>query len=286
VPNGVSFNHRLDLYRRSFWASDLPLIWERLALWLLLLTCYLRSIYLLSVTDDTRAFMRTTAWAAFVTALESTGQGLNRLSGTIDDIRIRMTQEQADLDNVQKDTHKMQDSLHDAQQALQKQQEKLSDLDQLLKSFYEARKTEAFDTKTDSPSLVALKHDDTHSTIYIVLSSAPIPQTLDLQWHVYAQPKNSYFTYDNIVVFRWGQLLDSFRMQQLLVTYVADPKQKPVWSKLSLKANRVIAGNEPLIYGYMKLDPVFNRLIEQANGDVSRITMEEYKAAVRAESSH
>src|SRR5438046_7477659 len=90
-----------------------------------LVTC---AAFICLALPTTRAFMRTTAWAAFVTALESTGQGLNRLSRTIDDIRIRMTQEQGDLDNVQKDTQKMQVSLHDAQQALQKQQEKLSDL--------------------------------------------------------------------------------------------------------------------------------------------------------------
>lgn len=283
--NGISFNHRLDLYRRSFGLAAY-LSYGKNWRFGFYFSLVIGAAFICVALPTTRAFMRTTAWAAFVTGLESTGQGLNRLSRTIDDIRIRMTQEQADLDNVQKDTQKMQGSLHDAQQALQKQQEKLSDLDQLLKSFYEARKTEAFDTKTDSPSLVALKHDDTHSTIYIVLSSAPIPQTLDLQWHVFAQPKNSYFTYGNVVVFRWGQSLDSFRTQQLSVTYVPDPKQKPVWSKLSLKANRVMADNEPLIYGYMNLDPVLNRLIEQAKGDVSRITMEEHQAAVRAETSH
>ena len=238
--------------------------------------------FLCVALPTTRAFMRTTAWAAFVTALESTGQGLVRLGRTIDDIRTRMTQEQSDLDKVQKDTQKMQGSLHTAQEALQKQQEKLSDLDQLMKSFYEARKTEIFDTKTDSPNLVGLKHDDSHSTIYVVLSAPPIPQSVDLQWHVYAQPKGSYFMFDNIVVFRWGQSLDSFRTQPLSITYVPKPKQKPVWSKLSLTGDRAMADDEPLIYGYPDLDPVMIKLIEDAKGDGSHVTMEAYQAAVRA----
>jgi hypothetical protein len=174
--------------------------------------------------------------------------------------------DQGELDKVQKDTREMQGSLNSAQQALQKQQEKLSDLDQLLTSFYEARKTEIFETKPDSSNLVALKHDDSHVTIYVILSSPPIPQTLDLQWHVFAQPKNSYFIYGNVLMFRWAQSVESFRTQALTVTYVPMPKQKPIGSKLSLRGNRVFMDEEPLIYGYPNLDPVFLRLVEEAKG--------------------
>ncbi|MBA3606950.1 MAG: hypothetical protein H0W43_00310 [Chthoniobacterales bacterium] len=90
----------------------------------------------------TRSFLRTTAWVAFVTGLEATGQGLVRLNSTIDNIRAGMKRDQSELDKVQQDTRQMQVSLHDAQQALEKQQQKTADLDQLLNSIYEARNTE------------------------------------------------------------------------------------------------------------------------------------------------
>jgi hypothetical protein len=239
--------------------------------------------FLLTALPATRAFLRTTAWAAFVTALESTGQGLVRLNKTIDDVRTGMQHDRDELAKVQKDTGRMQGSLRDAQQRLENQQAKLADIDQLLKSFYEARKTEAFDTKTDSTDLIVLKHDDTHATIYILLSAPPIPQTVDIQWHVYAQPKNSYLVVNNVIIFRWGQSVESFRSQQLTVTYVAEPKEKPLYSKLSITDNRVRADEDPLMYGYLNLDPVILTLAKGSKDPNARITMEQFRAAAKAQ---
>jgi hypothetical protein len=110
--------------------------------------------------------------------------------------------------------------------------------------------------------LIALPHDPTHSTIYILLKSPPIPQTVDVQWHIFAQPKNSYFLVGNMVIFRWGQSIDRFREQQLSVTYVDKPKAKPTYSALTLNDNRVMADSEPLIYGFPDLDPVITTLMQ------------------------
>jgi hypothetical protein len=194
-----------------------------------------------------------------------------------------MQHDRDELAKVQKDTGRMQSSLRDAQQRLENQQAKLADIDQLLKSFYEARKTEAFDTKTDSTDLIALKHDDTHATIYILLSAPPIPQTVDIQWHVYAQPKISYHVANNVIIFRWGQSVESFRSQQLTVTYVAEPKQKPLYSKLSISDNRVKADEDPLMYGYFNLDPVILTLAKESKDPNAPITMEQFRAAAKAQ---
>jgi hypothetical protein len=243
------------------------------------------AVFLLVAVPATRGFLRTTAWAAFVTALESTGQGLTRLSRTIDDIRDRMKHDQQELDQVQKETRTMQNSLRTAQTTLQKQQAKIGDLDQLLKAFYEARKTQVFDTKEDSDRLIALEHDASHGTIYVLLSLPPIPQTVDVQWHVFAQPKNAYFLQGNVLVFRWGQSIPSFRAQQLTVTYVAEPKEKAAYSRLSKQTGRVYADDKPMIYGYANLDPVVERFLRSPKGPPSEITLQEFETAVRAEAS-
>lgn len=249
---------------------------------------------------NTRAFMRTTAWAAFVTALESTGQGLIRLTKAVDDIRTGVKNDQGELDKVQKQTQEMQASLGVAQgliqkqqkelgsqqEALQKQQEKLADLDQLITSIYEARRSEIHEATQDSSTLVAVKHDDTHVDVYVSLDSPPIPQTVDLQWHVFAQPKDSFMIYGNVLIFRWGQSLEVFRSHPLTITYVPMPKQNSIDGELSLKDSRVFIGSEPLIYGYYNLDPVFVRLVKQAKGDGSKVTIEAYEAAVKAEYEH
>jgi hypothetical protein len=238
---------------------------------------------LLTALPATRAFLRTTAWAAFVTALESTGQGLVRLNKTIDDVRTGMQHDRDELAKVQTDTGQMQGSLRDAQQGLEKQQVKLADMDQLLKSFYEARKTEVFNTKTDAKDLIALRHDDTHATIYILLSSPPIPQTVDVQWHVYAEPKTSYNVVNNVLIFRWGQSVESFRTQQLTVTYVADPTQKSLYSKLSINDNRVSADEDPLVYGFLNLDPIVLEMAKQSKDPNGSFTLEQFRAAAKAQ---
>lgn len=237
----------------------------------------------------TRDFMRSTAWVAFVTSLEATGQGLIRLNNTINDIRAGMEAEQkkreaqqAELDHVQQETRQMQDSVRIAQETLQKQQEKIADINQLLKAFYEAGTTKHYSSESDSDILIIISHESNRVTLYALLPDSPIPQTLELQYYISVQPRNSYFVDGNLVTFRWGQSESSLRDKPLAFTYVPDPTSEPKFEKLERRGHRVYADGKPLLYGYIENDPVFKKLVE-TKGSHAEITLEELQAALEAE---
>ena len=113
--------------------------------WHTLVALVVSAVFFIIALPVTREFMRTTAWAAFVTSLEATGQGLARLNSAIDAIRAGMEaeqkkreQQQAELGMTQGEIRNMQTSLQVAQQTLNDQQKKLADINQLLKAFYGA----------------------------------------------------------------------------------------------------------------------------------------------------
>lgn len=246
------------------------------------------ALFLVVAVPPTRDFLRTTAWAAFVTSLEATGQGLLRLSKTIDDIRAGMELEQKkresqqkELEQVQTQIKDMQASLRSSQEALDIQQKKLADVDQILKSFYEASTTDTVDTKKDSDRLVIIGHDETHVSIYVVLPRPPIPQTLQLQWHVYAQPRNSYYVQENLVVFRWGQSESSFREHNLSLSYVPDPTKTAVERHLVRRGDRALLDGRVQMYPFGQFDPVIRALA--AKRPNATISGEEIEAALQAE---
>lgn len=259
--------------------------------WLVMTALMASVIFFVSALPATREFMRTTAWAAFVTSLEATGQGLLRLGNTIDDIRAGMEAEQnkrkeqqAELDRIQGDTRNMQTSLQTTQQKLNEQQQKLADINQLLKAFYEASTTKLYDTSTDSDRLVIMQHSDDRVTLYALLPDVPIPQTLQLQYHVAVQPRSTYFTDGNLVTFRWGQSETNLRSKPMEFTYVPDPTSNPKYSKLVKRGHRVFADERPLPYGFITNDPVVQKLIQQ-KGPSTQISVQEIEEALRADVS-
>lgn len=236
----------------------------------------------------TRGFMRSTAWAAFVTLLEATGQGLVRLNDTIDGIRAGMEAEEArreaqqkELDEVQGETRQMQGTLRETQVTIEAQQKQIADLDQLMKSFYEAGTTNTFNTGVDSDQLVIVQHDDSHSTLYALLPKVPIRQTLELQYYVSLQPRNSYEVDSNLVTFRWGQSEEALRSKPLAFTFVPDPGAAPAYKKLETRKGRAYVDGRPLPYGYYTLDRAFMSAVPSGGG--GQISWKDFEAAVEKE---
>jgi hypothetical protein len=97
------------------------------------------------------------------------------------------------------------------------------------------------------------------TVVVLLLESSPIPATLQLQYHVYAQPPNSYFSLHNIVIYVWGQSLDALRQQQLSVSYFPNKSDKDLIKSLSMREGRIFADDEPL--------PKFNQPDPDFKGD-------------------
>jgi hypothetical protein len=155
-------------------------------------------------------------------------------------------------------------SLQAAQKEIEVQQKKISDINQLIKSIFEKGKTVFFETSNESGKLKFLEHEDNKVTLYALLPEAPIPQTLQLQYNVYMQPKNSYVIQNNLVIFRWGESQEKLRKHGIYFTYIPDPTNPEKFEKLEEKNSRVFADGKPLIYGFFELDPAIEKLRKAA----------------------
>jgi hypothetical protein len=85
-----------------------------------------------------------------------------------------------------------------------------------------------------------------NTVVYLLLPAAPIPGTLQLQYHIFVQPPNSYGNFHNLVFFFWGDPADNLKQKQLSVSYFPDTSDKELIHSLSLKDGRVYADDQPL----------------------------------------
>ena len=241
------------------------------------------ALFLIVAIPPTRAFMRTTVWAAFVTTLETTGQGLVRLHSSIDSLRegidaerVKSDQQMKELEATQNETRAMQQALKAAQTQIEAQEKKLSDLSSLIKSVYEAPQTTFLDTSKDSPQLVILAHQPAKASVYVLLPKPPIPQTLQIQWELAVQPPNSYWILgSNLVVLRWADSVDRLRSKPISVRFVGDPTSEPQFHGLERRGDRVYVDGEPVMWGFAEDDPVLKRFPAG-----QQITPEAFKKAV------
>lgn len=130
---------------------------------------------------------------------------------------------------------------------LAKQQRILSSTPDFVKSIFGSHQLEIFqlDKTLGNRFQVLPRQKAQGATVYILLKKTPIPQTLQLQYHVFSQPPNSYFNIHNLVVFSWGDPADRLRANQLSVSYFPDEGDKELIGVLSAKNGRVYADSEP-----------------------------------------
>lgn len=118
-----------------------------------------------------------------------------------------------------------QTEISKTQEGLTKHQERLEDVELLVKNMFEQYRTEHFSHKVPERMIVT-KHEDLKTVILFELEHAPIPQTMRLQYHIYAQPPGSFFNNGNVVMFRWGDSVEKTREKSYSMSYVPDPTKK------------------------------------------------------------
>jgi Sec-independent protein translocase protein TatA len=125
------------------------------------------------------------------------------------------------------------------------QQGKLTTTNELVTAMFSKGETETFQTAVgNTPSYVVYPFPGAPkgAIVFMLLKSAPIFQTVQLQFHIYTQPKNSYFLKGNVLKFIWGDPADKLKQYPLLVSYVPDPTYHGVvYSALSIKDGHVVA---------------------------------------------
>jgi hypothetical protein len=135
----------------------------------------------------------------------------------------------------------------EAQSQINEQQKKLTDTGELVKSLFANSHVEQFNETVVGRYIV--REGDNRRVVYMLLTDIPIPQSVQIQFHIFTQPRNSYVVSRNVVIFFWADPAESLKQHPLLVSYVADPNaQEKPFKTLLLNKDRVFADSVQLPY--------------------------------------
>jgi succinate dehydrogenase hydrophobic anchor subunit len=100
---------------------------------------------------------------------------------------IRAAQEK--VGTIRGELTQNQGAIRAAQDKLTEQQQELADVNRLLKTIVGASRTEAFYPDQRPVRMIVLEHEPRKSSVYVLLHHVPIAQSIQLQWHLFSQPR-------------------------------------------------------------------------------------------------
>jgi hypothetical protein len=154
----------------------------------------------------------------------------------------------------------MQGQLTGAIATVQAQQKTLSSSEEFVKQVFSSHMSRFFslaDFVSKTVIVIPRKDKDKgNSIVYLLLPEEPIEETIQLQYKIYVQPRNSFLHIKNVVVFFWGDSPDNLKQEPLVVSYFPDTSDKDIAHSLSLRDGRVFADDEPLPK-FNEADPEF-----------------------------
>jgi len=213
--------------------------------------CIISFLSIFSSQGWVRGFLKTTV----VDIITTYGTKIDDFQLIIEKQSRQITQQQKKLESAQRD-------ISEAQKQISSQQEKLSDTDRILKEITSATITEQFSPNQDPIRMIVLDHGDRKVSVYLLLSYVPIRQSLELQYHIYRQPRFSYWNIENLVILRWGDNPSRLYDKPLQVTYAKDKTIEATIKNISLRNGRAFADDRLIMFAYPEFEPDTKKDVE------------------------
>ena len=166
----------------------------------------------------------------------------------------------------------LRDQLAKANSDIREEQKAISSSEEFVKSVFKSHLIEFFHIGQMQDSRYAVLPPPAGgklTSVYFILKSTAIPETVQLQFYVSAQPLDSYMPVHNLVMFCWGDSVDALKTHDLSVSYFPDKSDKEVLHALTEHDGREFVDGEPL--PICDHDPAFagNKWLEVKDGEVT-----------------
>ncbi len=133
----------------------------------------------------------------------------------------------------------------EANKAISVQQAKLVSTNELVTAMFSKSQVEMFQPSQGNTSTFAVlplpkvpqnaRPGAAKAMAVMLLKSAPIYQTIQINFHIFVQPKSSYFVSGNQLTFLWGDPPDNLKQWPLEVSYVPNPTYDgPIYKELTV----------------------------------------------------
>ena len=145
----------------------------------------------------------------------------------------------------------MQQQLAQATTAIQAQQKVISSSEEFVKSVFSSHVVQVFNVGQPPKDRYAVipptTKENKNTVVLMLLNATPIQGTLQIQYHIYAQPPDAYFNiHPTLSSSSWGDPADNLRQKSLSVSYFPDKADKEIIRSLSEHDGRVFADDQPL----------------------------------------
>lgn len=94
------------------------------------------------------------------------------------------------------------------------------DLDTFIQAIFKNQIVESLDS-SQNDRIRIIKVNENFAFVLIRLNEIPIPDTVQLQWHVFDQPAGSYSMIDNMLLFNWADDIKKLETKTFTIRYIA-----------------------------------------------------------------
>ena len=143
-----------------------------------------------------------------------------------------------------------QQQLEKALAQVQDQQKVISSSQEFVRQIFSTHTVDIFQVgqgQKDRYAVVPPSVPGGNTVVIFLLQSAPIQGTVQLQYHIFSQPPNSYIILaHNMLLFFWGDPPKALEGKPISISYFADVGDKDLIHALTEKDGRLYADGEPL----------------------------------------
>jgi hypothetical protein len=157
--------------------------------------------------------------------------------------------ELASASKLRPEIESLRTQLGSATSAIEAQQKVLASSEDFAKQIFSSHLSETFylDQLVKPRSIVVPPPGEKGITVvYLLLPSAPIRGTLQLQYNIFVQLPETYFNIHNLVVFYWGDPADNLKQKPISISYFPDISDKELITSLTIRDGRVYADDQPM----------------------------------------
>lgn len=152
---------------------------------------------------------------------------------------------------LQPEMESLQKQMTKATSDIEAQQKVLSSSQDFVKSIFSSHVVQIFNIgqpPKDRYAVVPPSSETVKMTVvWLLLDKTPVAGTLQLQYYIFTQPPNSFFSIaHNLVVFFWSDPPGNLEQRPLSVSYFPDTSDKEIIHSLSEHDGRVWADDQPL----------------------------------------
>lgn len=163
----------------------------------------------------------------------------------LEDSVTRVNSQLQTAQTLKQEVTQLRNDLAGARKEIEEQQKVLLNQELFVKNIFSSHRFDVFDANSAPAIFRIVPTPPKGAIIYMLLSHIPVAETVQIQYHIFSQPRTSYVVMDNLVYFVWSDSVKDFLPKQLTVSYFPDKTRTQLLKSIREKDGRIYVDDEP-----------------------------------------